>query len=95
LNKKIKNKILEFQLLVASTGHFPLSSLWQNIGQKWPHTTTSQGVGQPLEPLFFLHFKVLSKKIEILLFFYLLQINIFLMISYHFDVLISKIIFKK
>jgi hypothetical protein len=35
------------------------------------------------------------KKVENFLFFYLLQINIFLMFSNHFNVLMSKIIFKK
>jgi uncharacterized RDD family membrane protein YckC len=37
--------------------------------------------------------KMFLKKIEIFLFF-LLQINIFLIFSDHFDVLVSKIIFK-
>jgi uncharacterized membrane protein len=38
---------------------------------------------------------VFLKKIENFLFFSLLQINIFLMFSNHFNVLMSKIIFKK
>ena len=43
----------------------------------------------------FLHFKNVFLKIKIFLFFYLLQINIFLVFLNHFDVLISKIIFFK
>jgi len=42
-----------------------------------------------------LHFKNTFEKIEIFLFFSLLQINIILVFLDHFDVLVSKIIFKK
>jgi len=42
-----------------------------------------------------LYFKSILKKFKFFLFFYLLQINIFLVFSNHFDVLMSKIIFKK
>jgi len=38
---------------------------------------------------------VFLKKIKIFLFFYLLQINIFLVFLNYFDILISKIIFLK
>jgi hypothetical protein len=44
------------------------------MAKYWPKVATfnhtSQGVGQLLEPVCFLHFKVLLKKIEILLFFF-------------------------
>jgi hypothetical protein len=43
----------------------------------------------------FLLFKNVFKKFKFYLFFYLLQINIFLVFLDHFDALISKIIFKK
>jgi hypothetical protein len=42
----------------------------------------------------FLCFKNVFEKIKYFLFFSLLQINIFLVFSDHFDVLMSKIIFK-
>jgi hypothetical protein len=38
--------------------------------------------------------KCFLKKLKLFLFFYLLQINIFLVFLDHFDALISKIIFK-
>jgi hypothetical protein len=38
--------------------------------------------------------KCFLKKLKLFLFFYLLQINIFFVFLDHFDVLISKIIFK-
>jgi hypothetical protein len=48
-----------------------------------------------LFPVCFCILKVFFKKIKFFLFFSLLQINIFLMFSNYFIVLISKIIFKK
>jgi hypothetical protein len=39
--------------------------------------------------------KAFLKKIKFFIFFSLLQINIFLVFSDHFDMLVSKIIFKK
>jgi hypothetical protein len=45
-----------------------------------------------LGPICFCVSKVLLKKFKIFLFFSLLQINIFLVLSNHFDVLMSKII---
>jgi len=44
---------------------------------------------------FFYVLKIFLKKIEIFLFFYFFQINIFLVFLGYFDALISKIIFKK
>ena len=46
-------------------------------------------------PICFYISKAFLKKFEIFLFFSLLQINIFLVFSNHFDVLMSKIIFLK
>jgi len=46
------------------------------------------------DPVCFYILKVFLKKIEFYLFLSLLQINIFLIFSDHFDVLISKIILK-
>jgi hypothetical protein len=43
----------------------------------------------------FAFLKCFLKKFEIFLFFYLLQINIFLVFLNHFNILMSKIIFKK
>jgi hypothetical protein len=49
-----------------------------------------------LRPCLFLRFKsIFFKKIENVLFFSLLRVNIFLVFSDHFDALMSKIIFKK
>jgi len=48
-----------------------------------------------LGPICFCVSKVLLKKFKNFLFFSLLQINIFLVLSNHFDVLMSKIILKK
>ena len=45
-----------------------------------------------LGPVYFCVLKIFLKKIK---FFYLFQINIFLVFSDHFDILISKIILKK
>jgi len=42
-----------------------------------------------------LYFGNIFEKNYIFLFFYLLQINIFFIFSYYFDMLMSKIIFKK
>jgi len=46
-----------------------------------------------ITPYLFLFLKVFLKKFKI--FFSLLQINNFLIFSYHFNILILKIIFKK
>jgi hypothetical protein len=45
--------------------------------------------------LFFCVLEIFLKKFKFFLFFPLLQINIFFMFLVYFDVLISKIIFKK
>jgi len=49
----------------------------------------------PSNAVCFCVLKVLLKKYEFILFFSLLQINIFLVFSYYFNVLMLKIIFKK
>jgi hypothetical protein len=46
-------------------------------------------------PIYFCVSKALLKKFKIFLFFYVLQINIFLIFLNYFNILISKIIFKK
>jgi len=49
----------------------------------------------PFDPICFYILKIFLKNLNFILFFSLLQINIFLIFLNHFDVLILKMIFKK